>query len=177
MTDLHALRFPIGEFTAPGSPLDDRARTQAVDRIAATPGLLREAVRGLSDDQLDTPYRPEGWTVRQVVHHLPDSHSNSFIRLKLALTEERPLVIAYNEARWAELPDASGPIDMSLALLDAVHERFVYLWRRIADSDWGRLFLHPELGEMRVDTLAAMYAWHGDHHVAHITTLREARGW
>ncbi len=177
MTDLHALRFPIGEFKMPKHPLGSSERTDAIERIAQTPAKLRGVVAGFNEIQLDTQYRPDGWTVRQVVHHLPDSHVNAYMRLKLALTEERPTIRTYEEARWAKLPDAAGPIDMSLELLDAIHERFVYLWRRLEREDWNSTLLHPELGEMRVDALAAMYAWHGDHHIAHITSLRDREGW
>ncbi len=167
MTDL---RYPIGKFTPPGA-ISETQRTDAVAAIAALPGELRLAVGGMTDAQLDTPYRPHGWTVRQVVHHLPDSHLNSYIRLKLALTEDRPTIGTYDEARWAELPDAQAPIAFSLALLDSLHERWVYLFRALEEPAWSRRFHHPELGEVRVDELAALYAWHGRHHVAHITAL------
>ncbi len=152
-------------------------REEAVAAIAVLPMAVREAVDGLTDAQLDAPYRPEGWTVRQVVHHLPDSHMNSFLRLKLALTEDMPTVGTYQEARWAKLPDARAPIAFSLALLDSLHERWVYLLRALDEPAWSRQFHHPELGDMRVDELAALYAWHGRHHVAHIATLREREAW
>ena len=173
MTDL---RYPIGEFRLPGerSPSD---RPLAIRDIAEAPGRLRAAAKGLSDRQLDTQYRPDGWTVRQVVHHLPDSHVNSYVRLKLALTEDVPTIRTYDEAAWAELPDAAAPIEMSLALLERLHERWVYLWQRLAELDWSRRLRHPDLGEMAVDELLAFYAWHGKHHVAHITGLRDREGW
>ena len=148
-----------------------------MDEIADTPGRLREAVRGLAGPQLDTPYRPGGWTVRQVVHHLPDSHVNSYVRLKLALTEESPVIRPYDEARWAMLPDAAAPLELSLDLLEHLHARWLYLWRRLTEGEWARTLLHPDLGPMRVDELLAFYAWHGGHHVAHITSLRLRRGW
>ena len=173
MTDL---RYPLGEFALPAKVSADQRRA-AVDAIAALPGELRTAVEGLSDVQLDTVYRPGGWTVRQVVHHLPDSHMRSFLRLKLALTEDVPTIGTYNEARWAELPDARAPIASSLALLESLHERWVYLLRALEESAWSRRFNHPEIGVMRVDQLEALYAWHSRHHVAHITTLKEREGW
>ncbi len=173
MTDL---RYPIGEFELPGrlSPSD---RLGAIQNVSEAPAHLRSAVLGLPDDRLDTPYRPNGWTVRQVVHHLPDSHMNSYLRLKLALSEDVPTVRTYNEAVWAELPDAAAPVEGSLALLEHLHARWVYLWERLAEPDWNRRLRHPDLGEMRVDELLAFYAWHGRHHVAHITRLREREGW
>ena len=169
-------RYPIGEFRLAG-PLSADARTLAVDEIAATPARLVAAVSGLTESQLDTPYRDGGWSVRQVVHHIPDSHMNSYVRLKLALTESTPTIRTYLEARWAELPDSSGPIDVSLRLLEALHARWVYLWRRLADTQWSQTLRHPDLGVMRVDELLAYYAWHGSHHIAHITSLRNQRKW
>ena len=173
MTDL---RFPIGEFRTPppGTATD---RSIFIAMIAGAPAALRAAVAGLSEAQLDTPYRPDGWTVRQVVHHLPDSHLNSYTRLKLALTEDVPTIRTYDEAAWAGLPDAAGPVEMSLTLLEHLHERWVYLWERLADEDWARRLRHPELGDMTLDALLAFYAWHGDHHVAHISHLRARQGW
>ena len=173
MTDL---RYPIGEFEWPArlSPSD---RPNAVREIAETPADLRAAVLGLTDSELDTPYRPDGWTVRQVVHHLPDSHMNSYVRLKLALSEEVPTIRTYDEAAWAELLDAAAPIEGSLALLDHLHARWVYLWERLSVSDWNRRLRHPDFGEMGVDELLAFYAWHGKHHIAHIKRLRDREGW
>ncbi|HEY8259504.1 MAG TPA: putative metal-dependent hydrolase [Gemmatimonadales bacterium] len=172
------LRYPIGKFAHAG-PLTAADRKACIERIAAAPRSLRAAVAGLTDAQLDTPYRPEGWTVRQVVHHVPDSHLNAYTRLRLALTEPVPTIRPYEEARWAELPDArSGPVEVSLGLLEALHARWVLLLRQLGAGDWPRTFIHPEhRREMTLDELLAMYAWHGEHHVAHITRLRERKGW
>lgn len=173
---MSAPSYPIGEFRLPGTLTPDERR-EAVASIEAAPAKLRAAVDGLSDAQLDTPYRDGGWTVRQLVHHIVDSHINGYVRLKLALTEDAPTIKAYGQAAWAELADSRGPIHISLDLLDALHTRWVSLWKDLADEDWSRPFHHPESGEIRVDEMAALYAWHGNHHIAHITTLRERRGW
>jgi hypothetical protein len=171
------LRYPVGKFRFPDHVALEE-RTQFVDQIAEAPAHLRAAVAGLSDAQLDTPYRPGGWTVRQVVHHVPDSHLNSYVRFHLALTEDQPDVKAYYEDRWAELPDArTAPVEISLALLDALHHRWVGLLRSLTDQDWKRTFRHSEVGLVRLDQNAALYAWHGRHHLAHITGLRERIGW
>lgn len=155
---------------------DDRRKFIA--QIAETPAHLRGAIGGLSDSQLDTPYRPEGWTVRQVIHHVPDSHLNSYMRFKLALTEDEPTIKPYAEDRWAELTDGkSGPIEVSLRLLECLHSRWVALLRSMSEADWKRTFRHPDLGLLRLDQNAALYAWHGRHHVAHITALRERMAW
>jgi len=175
MTDTDP-RFPIGEFTMPGR-LDPDERARAIEQIAEAPGALRRAVESLSEEQLDTPYRPDGWTVRQVVHHLPDSHINSYMRLKLALTEDTPTIRTYEEARWAELPDSVAPVELSLALLERLHDRWVHLWRSLSAEDWDRELHHPDLGKIRVDELAALYAWHGRHHIAHIAELRQREKW
>lgn len=171
------LRYPIGKFTPPAtSTADDRGRR--IDEIAGLPGALRAAVGGLSPEQLDTPYRPGGWTVRQVVHHVPDSHINAYVRFRLALTEREPTIRPYEEARWAELEDARTlPPDVSLALLDALHDRWVTLLRALPDDAWPRTLNHPESGMHDLDWLLALYAWHGRHHVAHVTALRERMGW
>ncbi|HKG22797.1 MAG TPA: putative metal-dependent hydrolase, partial [Blastocatellia bacterium] len=143
-----------------------------------TPARLREAVEWLSPEQLETPYRPGGWTVRQVVHHVPDSHLNSYVRFKLALTEDHPTIRPYREDRWAELEDArSAPLDVSLALLDSLHGRWVLLLRSLKPEDFARTFEHPELGEVSLEKNVALYAWHGRHHVAQITSLIERMGW
>ena len=177
---MHAddLRFPIGPFTYAG-PATAEERRQRIARIERTPEELRAAARGLSAAQLDTPYRPGGWTVRQVVHHLPDSHLNAFIRFKLALTESSPTIRPYAEARWAELGDVAGtPIEVSLRLLDALHERWVVLLRSLAPVVFERTLFHPERNAtMTLDELLALYAWHGPHHAAHITRLRARSGW
>ena len=171
------LRFPTGKFQRPPS-LDEAARARAIDIIAETPARLREAVRGLTESQIDTEYRPGGWTVRQVVHHVPDSHVNALIRFKLALTEDVPTIKPYNETLWAELADVKTvPISTSLAMLDAVHERWVAILRAMKPTDFARELVHPETGRQRLDQMLALYAWHGPHHVAHITSLRERQGW
>ena len=175
MTDL---RYPIGPFSYDGVMTDAR-RTECVGRIAAMPARLRAAVAGLDDGQLETPYRPGGWTVRQVVHHVPDSHLNAYTRIRLALTEDIPTIKPYEEARWAELPDArSAPVEVSLAFLEALHGRWVLLLRGLGAVEGARQFRHPEHGRlMTVDELLAMYAWHGDHHPAPDTALRARLGW
>jgi uncharacterized damage-inducible protein DinB len=170
-------RYPIGKFQKPGK-LTAAQRKQAIEQIAATPANLRKAVAGLSDAQLDTPYREGGWTVRQVAHHVPDSHMNAFIRLKLALTEDNPTIKPYNEARWAELSDVSDtPVEVSLTLLDTLHQRWEAILRSMKDADFRRTMNHPEMGPLTVDDLVALYAWHGRHHVGHITSLREQKRW
>jgi uncharacterized damage-inducible protein DinB len=153
-------------------------RRSAIDALAAAPRHLRNAVTGLSDSQLDTPYRPGGWTVRQLVHHVADSHMNAYTRFRLALTEENPIIKPYEEAKWAELTDARTlPIDVSLTLLDAMHERLVTLLRATTDDAFQRTLSHPENGPMTVDSLLGLYAWHSRHHVAHVTALRERMQW
>ncbi len=174
MTDL---RYPIGAFVPPQDP-NRESRDWAIERIAETPQRLRAAVQGLDEDQLDTPYREGGWTLRQVVHHLPDSHLNAYIRLKLALTEPAPVIKPYDESAWANLADTTAvPIDVSLNLLEALHQRWVSLLRAMTDDDFRREYVHPETGRHALDHLLALYAWHGAHHVAHITTTREQMGW
>jgi len=170
------LRYPIGRFDFAQTVTVDRVRA-AINEIAACPTALRTAVRGLAEPQLDTPYRDGGWTVRQVVHHVPESHMNAYVRIKLGLTEDRPTVKPYDEARWAELPDAKGPIGASLALLDPLHERWVRLLKLLDDSAFGRTIVHPENGEMPLGLVVLHYAWHGQHHTAHITSLRTRMGW
>ena len=173
MTDL---RYPIGDFVRPAS-LDGAERAAAITNIREVPARLGAALAGLNDHQLDTPYRPGGWTVRQVAHHVPDSHLNAYIRLKLALTEDSPTIKPYDEAAWARLPDSKLPVDASLRLLDAVHERWVVLLESLSEQQWSRTFTHPEAGLTRLDQLLALYSWHGRHHTAHITSLRERMGW
>lgn len=149
-----------------------------IGEVAETPGALRSAVAGLSRDQLETPYRPGGWTVKQVVHHLPDSHLNAYVRFKLALTEDEPAIKAYDEAKWAELSDSQRvPIDVSLDLLDSLHTRWVSLMRGMEAADFQRGLKHPERGFLTLSQLLGLYAWHGRHHVAHITALRAREGW
>lgn len=177
MTNASDPRYPIGRFEPPAA-IDAATRASFIDAIEALPGRLRAAVAGLDDTQLDTAYRDGGWTVRQVVHHVADSHLNAYVRLKLALTEDQPLVKEYDEARWAELPEArSAPVDLSLNLLDALHGRWGACLRALPADGFDRTFRHPSLGVMSLNALLALYAWHGRHHVAHITTLRERRGW
>lgn len=174
MTDL---RYPVGKFHFPG-PLSGEQKLAALDDIARTPANLRAAVEGLSETQLDTPYRPDGWTVRQVVHHVPDSHMNAYIRFKLALTEDEPTIKTYEQQLWADLGDTkSTPLEVSLTMLDSLHHRWVQLLESFSAADWKRTFRHPELGLVSLEKNLALYAWHGRHHVAHITGLRERSGW
>lgn len=152
-------------------------RAAWIRQMADAPAALRSAVAGLSDAQLDTPYREGGWTVRQVVHHLPDSHLNAYVRMKLALTEDHPTIKPYHEARWAELPDSRAPLEVSLALFERLHERWVLLWESLDQEQFARTLVHPEIGVVRLDQMLASYAWHGRHHTAHITSLRARMGW
>ena len=169
MTDLETLKYPVGRFERLKAPLDRAAREVHIETIAAAPATFLSLTRGRSDAQLDTPYRPGGWTVRQVVHHVPDSHMNAYIRMKFAITEEAPAIKAYDEARWAELPEAkTGPADMSVALLEALHRRWVAFLRALPDAEFGKAYVHPELGRVTLDEALALYAWHGRHHAAHV---------
>src|SRR5437868_1047863 len=170
-------RYPIGKFAFGGSP-DEKQREKFISEIERTPAALRAAVNGLSSQQIETPYRDGGWTVRQVDHHLPDSHLNAYVRFKLALTENEPTIKPYSEDRWAELADSKlTPIEVSLNLLESLHERWVLLLRSLKPGDWNKTFRHPELGVVTLDKTLALYAWHGRHHVAHVTGLRETMGW
>jgi hypothetical protein len=177
-TDLEQLKYPIGKFSRPISITQDDI-TRWIAEIESLPSKLRNAVKTLNDTQLDTPYRPDGWTVRQVVHHLPDSHLNSYIRFKLALTEDNPTVKPYFEERWAELPDGkTAPIEPSLTLLESLHQRWALTLRYITSEQWQRTFFHPESKkEFRIDGILALYAWHGKHHLAHITELKKRMSW
>lgn len=176
-SELEGLRFPVGRFHA-REGLDEHERARLIDELAAVPAELRRAVEGLSETQLDTPYRPDGWTVRQVVHHLADSHLNSYLRFKLAATEVAPAIAAYDERAWAELPDArSGALEPSLRLLEGLTVRWVAFLRSLAAEDFGRTFRHPERGEVTLENNLQLYAWHGRHHLAHVAGLRERRGW
>lgn len=175
--DLENLQYPIGRFLAP-------TFVTAVDRakwlraMADAPAQLRAAVAGLDDEQLNTSYRPGGWTLRQLVHHLADSHLNSYVRMRLALTEDHPTIRPYNEKSWAKLEDAkSAPIGMSLDLLDALHRRWLALLADLSAREWRRTYFHPETGDMTLEAVLALYAWHGRHHTAHITSLRQREGW
>jgi len=174
MTDL---RYPIGKAEMEPELTPERRR-ELIGQLEAMPDRLREAVAGLNAEQLDTPYRPGGWTVRQVIHHVPDSHLNAYIRYKWALTEDQPAIKTYEEARWAELPDSrSAPIEVSLALLENLHRRWVALLRALPAADFARSIQHPEWGLVNLDQLLGLYAWHGRHHVAHVAALRERMGW
>ena len=173
MTDL---RFPIGDFIQPKSSTAEE-RAVWISQIAATPAHVRAAVAGLSEAQLNTPYRDGGWTVRQVVHHLGDSHMVAFTRLKYALTEENPPVRGYDEARWAQLPDYAASLDASLVLLDSLHARWVRVWQGLSEAQMQRTFNHSADGLTRLEQQLASYAWHARHHVAHITALRDRMGW
>jgi DinB family protein len=171
-------RYPIGLFRMEADALAPGQRETLIEQIAEAPAKLREAVRGLSSEQLDTPYRPGGWTARQVVHHLPDSHMNAYIRFKLALTEEEPALRTYEEGEWAKLADVRDtPVEVSLDLLGALHQRWVLLLRALSAREFARAARHPGWGRVSVDWLLAQYAWHGRHHVAHITSLRDRMGW
>jgi hypothetical protein len=172
MTD-DALKFPTGRFKRPTGPLEPAARKAMIRTIADTPRNLSEALKGLTEKQLDTPYREGGWTVRQVVHHLPDSHMNAFIRMKLAITANSPMVTAYDEDAWAKLPDAQLPIGMSVTLLTALHERWTKLLEALEPEDFQRTVTHPEHGPITVDFLLALYSWHGPHHVGHVKLVRQ----
>ncbi len=170
-------RYPIGRFSRPAS-LDAGERQAVIAELAGQPARLRAAVAGLTEQQLDTPYRDGGWTVRQVVHHVPDSHLNAYIRCKLALTKDEPTIQPYDEDRWANLGEArTAPVEVSLALLDTLHQRWVLALRALAPADWGRALVHPETGRQTIEQVAALYGWHGRHHIAHITALRERQGW
>jgi hypothetical protein len=170
-------RFPVGKFIYDGPPSEPQ-RNKFIDEIAQTPAALRAAVTGLSPQQIETPYRDGGWTVRQVIHHVPESHMNAYIRFKLALTEDEPTIKPYEQQLWAELGDVpSTPIEVSLALMDPLHDRWVRLLRLLKPEDWKRNFRHPELGIVSLEKNLALYAWHGRHHVAHIAELRKKMGW
>jgi hypothetical protein len=171
------LSYPIGKFDFHQTVAPSRYPA-LIAEVAAAPMLYRDAVRGLDDSQLDTPYRPEGWTVRQTVHHVADSHMNSYIRMRLALTESEPAIRRYDQRAWAELPDArTAPVELSLQLIESLHARWVRLLETLTEADFARSFRHPELGLVRLDTNLALYSWHGRHHAAHITGLRQRNGW
>lgn len=177
MESLEQLRYPIGKMPNPQTFTQEEVQTWISD-IEKLPKQLRDAVQNLTPEQLDTPYRPEGWTVRQVVHHVADSHINAICRLKLALTEENPTVKPYEEQLWAELPDYKLGIEVSLVLIDSLHARFVSILRGLSWADFSRTFFHPGLGQaVKIGALANMYSWHGQHHTAHITGLATRNGW
>ena len=171
------LSYPVGRCEYPET-VHVEQRQRHIEELAVAPARLREAIRGLDDRQLDTPYRPGGWTVRQVVHHFADSHMNAYVRFRLALTEDEPTIKPYDEKKWAELPDArSLPVEVSLELIDRLHHRWVTLLRSMSDADFTRRLRHPEMGVLRLDTYLASYAWHCRHHAAHITSLRQRQNW
>jgi hypothetical protein len=172
------LRYPVGTFDAPKSTLSAAQRSAYIDVIERAPAALRAAVLGLGPSQLDTPYRPGGWTVRQVSHHVPDSHLNAYVRFCLALTEDEPTIKPYAEDRWAELKlSRTAPVEMSLDLLELVHRRMVLVLREISPPEWSRRLRHPERGLVDLDWMLAMYEWHSRHHVGHVTALRQRMGW
>src|SRR5499427_8272448 len=174
--DLEALRYPLGQFKE--VPLTAAVRAAAIEQLAALPAQARAAVAGLSDAQLDTPYRPGGWTVRQVVHHLADAHLHSYIRTKFAQAENEPTIMPFDENAWANLKDAkSGPIEPSLLLLDGVQSRWAQTLESLSEADWSRKFVHPLRGPTTQSAHVPVYAWHGRHHTAHITELRKRMGW
>lgn len=172
------LRYPVGRFSHEG-PISDETLHAWIEEIAALPSRMREAVEGLDDAQLDTPYRPDGWTLRQVVHHVPDSHLNAYVRFKWTLTEPEPTIKPYDEAAWAELGDVRAvPVETSLALLEALHKRWVGLMHSLSEADWNRAYYHPaDDVTVPLRRAAGMYAWHGRHHLAHLTTTIEREGW
>jgi len=175
--DLSALQYPTGKFSFKDDMTPEK-RNNCIHDIESTPAKLREAVKGLTDEQLDTPYRPEGWRVRQVVHHIADSHINAYVRIKLALTENEPTIGTYQEKNWAKLNDVfQTPVEVSLSLLESLHKRWVVLLKSLTEEDYKRKFIHPESGLKTVDWLIALYAWHGKHHIAHIMTLRKKMEW
>lgn len=170
-------RFPVGKYTPP-TEVTAEMRIAAIEEIAAVPARVRAALAGLNESQLETPYREGGWTVRQVVHHLPDSHMNAYVRWRLALTETEPTIKPYEEAAWANLEDAAhAPVEVSLRLLESLHERWVRLLRSLKPQEFARTFRHPEHGVRTLDWMLFLYAWHGRHHVAHITELHKQKGW
>ncbi len=170
-------RFPIGKFHYDGTPSPEQ-RQKFIAEIEQTPAAIRAAVQGLSSDQMNKPYRDGGWNVRQVVHHVPESHMNAYIRFKLALTEDEPTIKPYAEDRWAKLADVqTTPVEVSLALLENLHVRWVGLLQGLSEEDWKRAFVHPEMGVVPLEKNLALYAWHGKHHTAHITELRKRMQW
>jgi uncharacterized damage-inducible protein DinB len=172
------LRYPIGKWQRPTAALTPDDRRELIDQIAEAPIRLRSAVKGLSPERLAAPYRPDGWTIRQVVHHLADSHMNAYTRFKLAVTEEEPALKPYDEARWAELSDAKkGPLEPSLEIIENLHQRWALFLRALSPGEWARKGRHPEWGPISCEELLSQYAWHGRHHIAHITSLRERNGW
>jgi DinB family protein len=174
MTDL---RYPIGRYTPDPNPTPE-TRNRHIEQIAGLPVRMRQAVTGLKTDQIDTPYRDGGWTVRQVVHHVSDSHMNAYIRFKWAMTEDAPTIKAYEESEWAKLKDSQlTPAEVSLTMIESLHARWTVLLRSMTAEDFQRKFTHPDSGPHDVDWLLSLYSWHGNHHLAHITSLRERMKW
>ena len=174
---LDTLRYPVGPLQIPPE-ISVSDRQVFITTLRDLPGQLRDATSGLTAQQLDTPYRPGGWTIRQVIHHVADSHMNANVRVRLALTEKSPLIKPYFEDRWAELTDArSEEIEVSLQLLEALHRRWVKLWESLTDEQFARTYRHPEMGELSMDKVLALYAWHSRHHLAHVTGLISRSGW
>jgi uncharacterized damage-inducible protein DinB len=169
-------RFPIGKFN-PDFEVTENLLNSFIRTIEELPEKLSEAVKGLNEEQLDTSYRPEGWTIRQVVHHVADSHLNSFCRFKLALTEEVPTIRAYDEGLWAELPDSKMPIEASIKITEGIHERWTILLKSMSDEDFKKELNHPESGKWTLGKMLGLYDWHSKHHTAHITSLRERQNW
>jgi hypothetical protein len=177
MSTNNILRYPIGKFKAPKN-FTDELREEFISEIEETPFHLRNAVENLDEDQLNTPYRQGGWTVEQVIHHLPDSHMNAYIRVKLALTENEPVIKPYDQDAWAKLEDyRTTPIETSLQLLDSVHLRWIILLRSLNPDQFERSMQHPEIGLITIDWCVAQYAWHGKHHIAQINSLKQRMGW
>jgi hypothetical protein len=176
MPELNDLRYPIGQFKAPASR-EPAVLAEQISVLRMLPGNLQAAVSGLSHAQLDTPYRDGGWTVRQLIHHIADSHANAYVRVKLALTEDWPVIKTYDEAAWARLADSKLPIDGSMAMISALHERWVALFESLSEAEFKRGYNHPELGKQELSSVLALYAWHSRHHTAHITNLRTRMCW
>lgn len=174
MTD--DLRYPIGNFER-SFEIAPELRRQFIETIEDLPAKLREAVEGLSEEQLETPYRPDGWTVRQTVHHVADSHINLFIRFRLALTEDTPTIRPYEEAEWAKLSDAKMPLDVSFKIIEGVHARLTNMLKSLTDKQFARKLIHPDSGEWTIESMLGLYDWHSKHHTAHITRLRERMNW
>jgi len=174
---IESLKYPIGRYQAPAD-IDKTLRQMWIEKISSLPAELGAAVSGLNDQQLNTPYREGGWTVRQVVHHVADSHMNSYIRFRWAMTEDKPVIKAYEEGLWAELPDARTlPVIVSLDLLGAMHRRWTTLLESMTEGDYARCLIHPASGEHTLGKMLGLYAWHGQHHTAHVLRLRERMGW
>ena len=176
MPEIQDPRYPVGKYVQPAT-ITIVDRTHACEVLAETPSLLREALRGLDSDQKNTPYREGGWTVRQVVHHIADSHTNAVVWVRKALTESWPTIFAYDEKAWATMHDYAAPVEWSLELIESLHARWVMLLQSLSDDDWQCGFVHPERGKMTVEIATLMYAWHSRHHVAHITHLRAREDW